>query len=70
MQGYSTHKREPVDITKVYFAAEEKEEAKEKEEENGAEEVGVIHDVLVNACKGVEDCECLSEVSLSRDIKT
>ena len=31
----------------------------QEEEEDGAGEVGVVHQMLVDAAKGVEDCECL-----------
>ena len=59
VQGNSTHKAEPVYVTEVYFAAEKEKKAKEEEEEDGTEEVGVVHDVLVDTCEGIEDCKGL-----------
>jgi len=48
---------EAVDVAEVDFAAEEEEGAEEEEEEDGTGEVGVVHDVLVDAREGVEDGE-------------
>ena len=41
------------------FAGEEEEGAEEEAEDYGAEEVRVVHYVLVDAREGVEDCEGL-----------
>ena len=41
------------------FSTEEQEGAEEEEEEDRAGEVGVVHDVLVDARERVEDCEGL-----------
>ncbi len=59
VQGEGADEGEAVDVAEVDFAAEEEEGAEEEEEEDGAGEVGVVHDVLVDAGEGVKDCKGL-----------
>jgi len=59
VKGEGADEGEAIDIAEVDFAAEEEEGAEEEEEEDGAGEVGVVHDVLVDAGEGVENCEGL-----------
>lgn len=59
MEGEGADEGEAVDVAEVDFAGEEEEGAEEEEEEDGAREVGIVHDVLVDAREGVEDCEGL-----------
>lgn len=62
VQGEGADEGEAVDVAEVDFAAEEEEGAEEEEEEDGTGEVGVVHDVLVDAGEGVEDGESLGVV--------
>ena len=48
-----------VDVAKVELSAEEQEGAEEKDEKYGPGDVRIVHDVLVDAAEGVENCECL-----------
>lgn len=43
----------------MYFAAEEEERSEKEEEEDRTGEIGVVHDVLVDASERVEDCQRL-----------
>lgn len=60
VQGEGADEGEAVDVPEVHLAAEEEEGAEEEEEEDGAGEVGVVHDVLGDGREGVEDCKCLT----------
>ena len=40
-------------------AYKEEEGSEEEEEENGSRKVGIVHDVLVYSCKGIENCQGL-----------
>ena len=55
MQGSAAEQGEAVDVAKVYFAGEEEKGAEEEEEEDRTGEIGVVHDVLVDAREWVED---------------
>ena len=59
VQADGSYEGEAVDVAEVDFSAEEKEGAEEEEEEDGAGEVGVVHDVLVDSREGVQDRERL-----------
>lgn len=59
MQGGAAEEGEAVDVAEVDLAGEQEEGAEEEEEEDGAREVRVVHDVLVDAREGVEDREGL-----------
>ena len=50
------------------FAGEEEEGAEEEAKDYGAEEVAVVHYVLIDAGEGVEDCEGLEGLVLSFSI--
>lgn len=65
VQGEGADEGEAVDVPEVDFAAEEEEGAEEEEEEDGAREVGVVHDVLGDGREGVEDREGLFYATLS-----
>jgi hypothetical protein len=56
VKGDGTEKSEAIDVSEMDFAAKEEEGAKEEEEEDGASQVGVVHNVLVDAGKRVEYC--------------
>lgn len=60
MQREGANEGETVYVAEMDFSAEKEEGAEEEEEEDGAEEVRVVHDVLVDAGEGVEDCEGLN----------
>ena len=48
-----------VDVAEVHLAGQEEEGAEEQAEDDGAEQVAVVHDVLVDARERVEDGEGL-----------
>lgn len=50
MEHDGAEEREAVDISEMHFSREEEEGAEEDEEENGACEVRVVHNVLVYSC--------------------
>lgn len=56
MKGEGPDKGEAVDVAEMNFAAEEEEGAEEEKEENRTCEIGVVHDVLVDAGEGIEYC--------------
>ncbi len=45
-----------VDVSEMYLSREEQEGAEEKEEEDRASDVRVVHYVLVDSGEGVKDC--------------
>lgn len=55
MEGGAAEEGESVNISEVDFSREEEEGAEEEKEEDRAGEVGVVHNVLVDAGEGVED---------------
>ena len=59
VEGDAADGAEAVDVAEVDFSREEEEGAEEEAEDYGAEEVAVVHYVLVDAGEGVEDCEGL-----------
>ena len=59
MKGEGAHEGEAVDVAEVHFSGKEEEGAEEQEEEDGAGEVGVVHDVLGDGVQGIEYCERL-----------
>jgi hypothetical protein len=59
VEGDGAEEGEAVDKAEVDAAGEEEEGAVEEEEEEGAGEVAVVDEVLVDAAEGVEDGECL-----------
>ena len=63
MEGYSTDQGEPVDVAEMHLPAQEEKSAKKEEEEYWAEKIRVIHDVLIDASHGVEDCQGLVDIS-------
>ena len=54
VQRDGTDEGEAVDVAEMDFSAEEEEGAEEEEEKDRACEVGVVHDVLVDAGEGIE----------------
>ena len=56
MQGEGADESEAIDVAEMDFSGEEEEGAEEEKEEDGAEGVGVVHDVLGDGGEGVEDC--------------
>ena len=61
MEGDCADEGETVDIAKMYLTTEEQEGTEKEEEEDGTEQVGVIHNVLVDARHGIKNCEGLDE---------
>lgn len=59
VEGGAAEEGEAVDVAEVNLAAEKEEGAEEEEEEDGAGEVGVVHDVLVDRAEGVQNGESL-----------
>lgn len=59
MEGKRAEDGDAVDVAIEDFAGEEEECAVEDYVEEGTVEVAVIHEVLVNAGEGVEDCKGL-----------
>lgn len=53
VEGGRAEEGEAIDVAEVNLAGKEEEEAKKEEEEDGAGEVRVIHEVLVDASEGV-----------------
>ena len=60
MQGKGADEGETVYVAEMHLSGEEQEGAEEEEEEDGAREVGVVHDVLGDGVEGIEYCERLS----------
>ena len=59
MKGAGAEEGEAVDVTEVDFSGEKEECAEEEKEKDGAGEVGVVHEMLVDVAEGVEDGEGL-----------
>lgn len=59
VQRGAAEEGQAVDVAEVDLAAEEQEGAEEEEEQDGPGEIGVVHDVLVDARQGVQDRERL-----------
>lgn len=60
VQRYRAQRREAVDVAEVQVAREEEEEAEQPREQDGAAQVAVVHQVLVDAAEGIEYGECLA----------
>ena len=56
MEGSYTKECETIDISKMDLSGKEEECTKEKEEEDGPREVGIVHYVLVYPRQWVQDC--------------
>ena len=56
MERKRADKGEAVDIAEVNFPAKEKEGAEEEKEKDRTCEIGVVHNMLVDAGEGVEYC--------------
>jgi len=65
VQRGAAEEGEAVDVAEVDLAAEEQEGAEEEEEQDGPGEVGVVHDVLVDAREGVQDRERLYSLHMT-----
>lgn len=59
VQRGGAHEGEAVDVAEMEFSRKSEEEAEADEEDEGADDVAVVHDVLVDAAKRVEDGYCL-----------
>jgi hypothetical protein len=59
VQRNSAHKRKPVYVPDIHFSAKEQKETEEQEKKDRAEEVGVVHYVLIDPGEGVEHSESL-----------
>lgn len=51
-----------VDVSEMDLAGEKKESAEKEEEDDGASEIRVVHDMLVDTSEGVENCEGLGGI--------
>jgi len=60
VQRNSAHKRKPVYVPDIHFSAKEQKETEEQEKKDRAEEVGVVHYVLIDPGEGVEHSESLN----------
>jgi hypothetical protein len=56
VEGNGSYQGHTVYITEMDFAAEEEEGTVEQGEDYGTCKIGVIHNMLVDACQWVENC--------------
>lgn len=68
VEGDGAEGGETVDVAKVDFAREEQDESEEEEEDERACEVGIVHEVRIDAPEGVQHGECLDKVSFPQRI--
>lgn len=61
MEGRAAQERKTVDVSEVHLSREQQEGAEEQEKENGPSEIGVVHNVLVNAREWIENRQCLDD---------